>query len=156
MLDSGSFAEHDATDLLPQKHSKKNTFLIPSISFAELWQIVIPENGLDDSPLVLVKLDVEGLEVALLRDMVNTMESCEYIVLVEILTEKNFQEVFDLTHLRKDLILAEVDEYEQKVAVLETSEYRRSKGSRNFLFGTSGAILNISPSLPAEALKQYE
>jgi FkbM family methyltransferase len=156
VLDAGSFASHDMAELISQKMSKHNKFIVQAITFAELVSALSIPTEKRAASYVLIKLDVEGLELPILSDIIELLSNTEFIVFIEILTSASYQQILGLVDSRGDFCVAYIDEYSQKVTLNNDSEYTRTKGSRNFIFGTKSLVQEIVSLSPSELLAKYE
>ena len=158
VLDTGSFASHASAELISQKKAKKDSFMVQTTCFRELVEkLGIPSkmNQSDDS-YVLLKLDVEGLELPLLFDIIDYYGGRNFVVLFEVLTSKTYDLAFSLLDSSPMLGLAYIDEYNQRVSLCKSPVSPRVSGSRNFLFGDAQVISGICQMSPQEILSQYE
>lgn len=153
VLDTGSFAKSESAEILPQKGNKTDVFIVPAVTIQDLQ---LPPVEKSDS-FVLVKLDVEGLEIPLLGDIIRYFSVENIIIFVEILSSTSFNLMCSqLTLSRKGLSVAYIDEYRQKITMQDDLSYSRQSGSRNFIIGSSQLVSQICALSPNDLLRKYE
>lgn len=155
VLDTGSFALHELAELIPQKSNKKDSFIVPAISFSSLME-KFAISGMEKKSYALIKLDIEGLEVPLLSDIVSYYSGCNFIVFVEILSAAAYESFFSLINSCDDLCIAYINEYKREIILHNHSEYRRQKGSRNFILGSKELVQNVCNISLGKLLSKYE
>ena len=157
VLDTGSFASHELAAVIPQKLNKRDSFIVPTISLSSLTaKLDVPVVRKHESSYVLIKLDVEGLEVPLLRDIADFYSNSNFLVLTEILTAAAYQSIFLFISSYDHLSIAYINEHKQEICLYNQSEYSRQKGSRNFIIGNTQLIKKICNISLADLLAKYE
>lgn len=156
VLDSGAYVSHETTEIFSQKSKKRDYYIVPAYSFPAIID-KFNLHILRKNSFTLIKLDVEGLEYPLLKDIINYYKSKEqkFIILVEILSEKTYKSAFQLSE-SYGLKLVYIDEYSQNATLCTSSNYSRKMGSRNFILTDKdliNCILNLSIN---ELLVKYE
>lgn len=157
-LDTGGFAVHDDTDLIPQKKSKKDWFSVPALSFEELCselQIDAALHG-ESGDFVLVKLDIEGLEAPIFADILRYLNCSKLVLMVEILTQATASKILSAMGQEQSLAMAYVDEYAQTFTLLHENSYGRTLGSRNFLISTLDRLSMLAEIKIDSLLHEYE
>lgn len=142
VLDTGAFASHESAELIPQKKSKTSWFTVPALSFSSLAKeldVGSKEQGGVDK-FILIKLDIEGLEAAVLSDILSYLAGREVVVMVEILTQAAAKNIMNIVNAHSGLVIAYVDEYSQTMTLVEAPILRRSEGSRNCFLGSVGRL----------------
>jgi hypothetical protein len=136
--------------------SERDAFIVPALSFKALanrFDIAPPQPG---TAYDLIKLDIEGLEAPLLEDIIAFYRRSHFLVLVEILTPTTFESIQNQVTSGDGLALAYINDYEQTISQQEAAQFRRQRGSRNFLLGSSELIADLCNTPPHELLENYE
>lgn len=154
VLDTGTYASHELAEVIPQKLNKQDKFLVSTITFSALLEKLNIHKSNDG--YVLIKLDIEGLELPLLEDICDYYHSSDFVVLMEVLTQTAYDSVFDLIGLRKDLSMAYIHEHDQTIQISTESSYMRNKGSRNFILGSTNLLEEVCNLPVSKLLGQYE
>lgn len=157
-LDTGGFVDHEETDLIPQKKSKKDWFTVPALSFEELCSELQIDAALqgDSGDFVLVKLDIEGLEAPIFADILSYLNSSKLVLMVEILTQATANKILSAMGQVQSLAMAYVDDYAQTLTLLEETGFRRTLGSRNFLISTLDRLSMLAAIKIGSLLHEYE
>lgn len=156
VLDTGTYASHNEADLIPQKLAKRDSFTVPAISFTGFMEKFELEAPHAIGSYDLIKLDVEGLESSLLRDIIEFYSGSAVVILVEILTKKTYDAIYSMVEAQENFSLAYIREHDQTIDVHERSRYARQLGSRNFLIGSTSLIREVANISPHKLLQEYE
>ena len=156
VLDTGAYAAHEAADLIPQKSAKQDSFVVTALSFRSLMDRFDLKAPQSDNSFDLIKLDVEGLEAPLLRDIIEFYQASNFLLLVEILTPKTYAAIHNQVKAGDDLALAYINEYEQTITARDSAQFGRQQGSRNFLVGREALITDLCETSPHQLLASYE
>ncbi|MDF2183166.1 FkbM family methyltransferase [Grimontia hollisae] len=156
VLDTGSFVSSEFGEVLPQKKNKKDAFIVPAINLFSLMEEIEIKFESSINSYVLIKLDLEGLEIPLLKDILKIYPTQKIIVFVEILTPSSYKLMYSMKCSRDDLSIAYIDEYAQEILIQEKPSYFRRNGCRNFIFGNTQLINEICSLSPNYLLGRYE
>ncbi len=154
VLDAGGFAVHEQAEEMSFKRRKDDVFSVQAQSLPSLladWEIPATNGG-----LVVMKIDVEGLEAPLVREAVELFAGNQLCVFVEMLTAETAEAVWTAVEQGHDLGLAYIDENGQEIREQPTAELSRVKGSRNFIVASNSILDSLLGSVPSELLANYE
>lgn len=131
VLDTGGFVDHDANDVVLAKKNKLDTY---SIKTTSIQKILLETSHSNVSAYVLAKIDIEGLEVPISKELFKRY-SDNLIAVVEILFEPTFDKLRSSLRLLGSFSLAYVNEDNLSIVDVTESSWHdfRVKGSRNFL-----------------------
>ena len=156
VLDAGGFAVHEQAESMSYKQRKEDTFTVRAQSLPSLlteWNVDLAAMA---EAMVLVKVDVEGLEAPLVKDALELFVNNEVCLFVEILNPEVYEAIWSLVQTRDDLGLAYIDEYNQEITLQSSDRLHRTKGSRNFIVGSTTILESVVGSVPSSLLATYE
>jgi FkbM family methyltransferase len=136
-LDAGGFANHPRADLIAAKSTKEDFYRIDTLAIDAL----LSDNSswCSNDRFLLVKLDVEGLELELLDALLDCKRS-SFIAIIELLSDNAFRAAWHLLASRHgDYSIFYVDESALSIRSVDCDGYREFKrrGSRNFVICSS-------------------
>lgn len=134
VLDTGGFVDHRSTENWGKKNKTESYF----IKTTTIPQLLNDSDVAEISNYILAKVDIEGLEIPIIFELVEKY-SDKIIIIVEIIQKSTFLKLLDRLKSLNSFTIAFINEDELSICnVLEQSwENFNVVGSRNFLICAS-------------------